>query len=159
MTIWVRRRCDRPAVHQDDDRALGIEKTDDVVAVGEEAAPMRDKAQTSVAQGEELLALGGAQVRKDVREPAEPIVDGCAVVGCAGGKGPLKRGFWDETFGVQSLIPEKQVIECGEKTAVARCQQRVIPALELTLFLPIAVRQLVTRGTGCIVDDGVLHAE
>jgi hypothetical protein len=33
-------------IGQDDDRALGIEKTDDVV-VGVEAAPMRDVAQTA----------------------------------------------------------------------------------------------------------------
>jgi hypothetical protein len=33
------------------------------------------------------------------------------------------------------------------------------PALELTLFIPITLRQLVTRGTGCILDDGMLHAE
>src|SRR5215468_1464332 len=87
MTTWFRRRCDGSAIGQDTDRSPGIEKTNDVVAVGEEAAPMRDKAQTSTAQGEELLALGSAQVRKDVREPAEAIVDECAVVGCAGGKG------------------------------------------------------------------------
>ena len=36
-------------IGQDDDRALGIEKADDVVVVGDAAAPMRDVAQTRAA--------------------------------------------------------------------------------------------------------------
>ena len=119
MTMWFRRRSDGAAIGQDDDRALGIEKTDDVVVVGDAAAPMRDMAQTSVAESEELSALDGVAVRKDIRDPAETIADWCAVVSCAGGKGLLQRGFWDEAFGIQSLIPQKQIIKCGEKTAVA----------------------------------------
>src|SRR5262249_1661281 len=130
-------------IGQDDDRALSVEKTNDVVVVGDEAAPVRDVAQT----------------RKDIREPAEAIANWCAVVGRSGGKGLLQHDFWDEPFGIQSLIPKKQIIERGEQAAVACCQQRIIPAQELTLFIPIALRQLVTRRTGCIVDDGMLHAE
>src|SRR5262245_37915006 len=122
MMTKFRRRRDGSAIGQDDDRAPGIEKTDDVVVVGDEAAPVRDV----------------AQARKDIREPAEAIANWSAVVGRAGGKGPRQRGLWDEAFGIQSLIPEKQIIERGEQTAVACCQQRVVPALELTLFLPIA---------------------
>ena len=58
MTMWFRRRCDGSAIGQDDDRALGIEKPDDVVVVGDEAAPMRDVAQTSAAERDQLLELG-----------------------------------------------------------------------------------------------------
>src|SRR5262245_710120 len=39
MTTWFRRGCDGSAIGQDTDRSPGIEKTDNVVAVGEEAAP------------------------------------------------------------------------------------------------------------------------
>src|SRR6185295_3157274 len=159
MTMWFRRRCDGSAIGQDDDRALGIEKPDDVVVIGDEAAPMRDVAQTGATEREQLLALGDAQVRKDIRDPTEAIANWRALVGCAGGKSLLQRGLWDEAFGIQSLIPEKQIVEGGEKTAVACRQSRVIPALELTLFLPIALRQLVKRRTGCVVDEGMLHVE
>ena len=41
-------------IGQDDDRALGIEKADDVVVVGDAAAPMRDVAQTRAAEREQL---------------------------------------------------------------------------------------------------------
>ena len=44
MTTWFRRGCDGSAIGQNDNRSLGIEQTGDVVAVGEEAAPMRDEA-------------------------------------------------------------------------------------------------------------------
>jgi len=54
-------------VGQDDDRALGIEKADYVVVVGNEAASMRDVTQTGAAEREQLLALGGVAVRKDIR--------------------------------------------------------------------------------------------
>ena len=49
MTMRFRRRCDGSAIGQDDDRALGIERTDDVAVVGDEAAAMRDVALTSAA--------------------------------------------------------------------------------------------------------------
>src|SRR6266436_1450755 len=75
------RRRDGSAIGQDDDRAPAVEETDDVVVVGDEAAPMRDVAQTSFAEREQLFALGGAQVRKDIRDPAEAIANWCAVVG------------------------------------------------------------------------------
>src|SRR4051812_28839835 len=127
-------RFDGATIGQDDDRALDIEKTDDVVAVGAKGAAMRDVAPT----------------RKYARVPAEAIAKGCAVVGRAGGEGPLQRRLRNEAFGIQSLIPEKQIIECGEKTAVADGQQRVIPARELTVFLEIALRQLVAGGTGAV---------
>ena len=39
-------------IGQDDDCASSLEKTDDVVVVGDEAAPMRDVAQTSTAERE-----------------------------------------------------------------------------------------------------------
>jgi hypothetical protein len=42
------RRCNGSAIGQDDDRALGVEQTDDVVVVGNEAASMRDVTQTRV---------------------------------------------------------------------------------------------------------------
>jgi hypothetical protein len=116
----VGREC--PDVGQDEDRALGIEKADDVVVVGDAAAPVRDVAQTSAAEREQF-ALGGLAVRKDICDPGEAIANWCAVVGCAGGKRLLQRGFWDESFGVQSLIPEKQNIERGEKPAIA-CRQQ-----------------------------------
>src|SRR5260370_15616671 len=103
---WAR---NAPMIGQDDDRALGIEKTDDVVGVGAEAAPMRDVAQT----------------RKYIRHPAETIANWRAVVGCAGGKGLLQRDFWDEAFGIQSLIPEKQIGE-RRQHAAGCCQQRSI---------------------------------
>src|SRR6266508_2277559 len=119
MTMWFRRRCDGSAIGQDDDRALGIEKPDDVVVVGDEAAPMRDVAQTSATEREQLLALGGAQERKDSRDAAEAIANWCALVGCAEGESLLQRGLWDEVLGIQSLIPEKQIIKGGEKTAIA----------------------------------------
>jgi len=94
-------------VGQDDDRALSIEKADYVVVVGNEAASMRDVTQTGAAEREQLLALGGVAVRKDIRYPAEAIADWRAVVGCAGGEGQIQHGFWDEAFGIQGLIPEK----------------------------------------------------
>src|SRR4051794_8857450 len=95
MTTWFRCRCDGSAIGQDDDRAPAVQETDDVVVVRDAAAPMRDVAQTSFAEREQLFALGGAQVRKDIRDPAEAIANWCAVVGCAGGKGLLERGFGD----------------------------------------------------------------
>jgi hypothetical protein len=66
-------------IGQDDDRALDIEKADDVVVVGDAAAPMHDVAQISAAEREQLFALGGVAVRKDIRDPAEAIANGCAV--------------------------------------------------------------------------------
>src|SRR5262252_423726 len=86
MTIRLRRGRDGSVVGQDDDRALGIEKTDDVVVVGDEAAPVRDVAPT----------------RKDIREPAEAIVNWRAVVGRARGKGLFHRDLWNKPFGIQS---------------------------------------------------------
>ena len=49
-----------------------------------------------------------------------------------------QRGLRDEAFGIQSLVPEKQIVERGEKSAVACCQQRVVPALEVIVFFEIA---------------------
>src|SRR5215472_16998317 len=93
-------------IGQHDDRPPGIETTDDVVVVAE-AAAMCDVALTGAAERKQLRALGGAQVRKDIREPAEVIVNRCAVVGCARGKGLLQRSLRDKLFRIQSLIPEK----------------------------------------------------
>jgi hypothetical protein len=62
-------------IGQNDDRALGVEKTDDVVLVSDAAAPMRDVAQISAAEREQLFALGGLAVRKDIRDPAEAIAN------------------------------------------------------------------------------------
>jgi hypothetical protein len=51
------RRSDGSAIGQDNDRALGIEKTDDVVVIGDAAPPMRDMAQTSAADGYQTPAV------------------------------------------------------------------------------------------------------
>ena len=61
-------------IGQHDDRPPGIETTDDVVVVAE-AAAMRDVTLAGAAERKQLRALGGAQVRKDIREPAEAIVN------------------------------------------------------------------------------------
>jgi len=77
-----------PMIGQEDDRAPDIEETDHVVVIGDATAPVRDVTQTT-AEREQLFALGGTQVRKDIRDPAEAIANWRAVVGCAGGKGRL----------------------------------------------------------------------
>src|SRR5262245_43377786 len=74
-------------IGQEDDRAPGIEETDDVVVIGAEAAAMRDVTQTG----------------KHICHPAEAITNWRAVVGCAGGKGPFQRDLWDKAFGIQGL--------------------------------------------------------
>ena len=62
-------------IGQDDDRALDIEKADDVVEVGDAATPMRDVAQTSASERKQLFLLGGVAVRKGIRDPAGAIAN------------------------------------------------------------------------------------
>src|SRR5262249_22794560 len=91
-TRWSFRGCDGSAIHQDNDRTPGTEKTDHVVVIGDAAASVRDVAQIS-AEREQLFALGSAQERKHIRVPAETIAHWCAVVGHPGGKRQLQCGF------------------------------------------------------------------
>src|ERR1043165_7748144 len=46
-TMEFRRRCDGSAIGQDQDRAPGVEQTDDVIEIGDAAAPVRDVAPIS----------------------------------------------------------------------------------------------------------------
>ena len=62
-------------IGQDNDRALGIEKADDVVVVCDAAAAVCHVAKARAAEGEQLFALRGVAVRKDVRDPAEAIAN------------------------------------------------------------------------------------
>ena len=64
-------------IGQDDDRALGIEKADHVVVIGDAAAPVRDVAQISTAKCEQLFAFSVSfiQVMKDIRDPAEAVAN------------------------------------------------------------------------------------
>jgi hypothetical protein len=62
-------------IGQDDDRALGIEKADHVVVIGDAAPPVRGVAQICTAQCKQLFAFSVSfvQVMKDIRRPAEAI--------------------------------------------------------------------------------------
>jgi hypothetical protein len=64
-------------IGQDHDRALGIEKADHVVVLGDAAAPVRDVAQICTARCKQLFAFSVSfiQVMKDIRGPAEAIAN------------------------------------------------------------------------------------
>jgi hypothetical protein len=75
MRAWSRARREGPAIGQDQDGALGIEKADHVIVIGDAAASVTDVAQTRAAEREQCFALRGVAVRKDIRDPAETIVN------------------------------------------------------------------------------------
>src|SRR5205085_188381 len=110
-------------------RAFGVKQTDDIVEISNTTAPVRDVTPISTDRAQ-LLALGSGHERRNIRVPAEAIVNQRTIIGLAGGEGLLQCTSWYETLGIQSLIPKKQVIKCGEKAAVAHRQHWVIPALK-----------------------------
>jgi precorrin isomerase len=64
-------------IGQDENRALGIEKADNVVVIGDAAAAVRDVTQTIATKCEQLFAFSVSfiQVRKDIRDPAEAMAN------------------------------------------------------------------------------------
>src|ERR1700723_371037 len=83
-TMQFRHWCEWSGISHEQDCALGIEKANHIIEVGDATAPMRDVPPIGAAECQQLFAFGGAHQRQDIRIPAEAIVDGCAVVGCAG---------------------------------------------------------------------------